>query len=112
MPSWGFNKLLVFIFALTGNFLGALSNYYVGKLGNRFFLAKYVSNDNRRLQQAQKIYERWGAPILLFSWVPIIGDPLTIVPGILNRNVSTCALWILVGRAARYAFVLWLVEIL
>ena len=111
MASWGFNKQLIFLYALTGNFLGALSNYFVGKLGSRFFLSKYISGDNVRLQQAQRIFERWGAPILFFSWLPIIGEPLIIVSGILNRRVSIVALWLLLGRGARYLFILWLADI-
>ncbi|MBV7337151.1 DedA family protein [Chloroflexi bacterium TSY] len=110
MPALGFNKLLILLFATTGNFLGSLSNYYVGKLGNRFLLAKYVTTDNARLQQAQTAYERWGAPILFFSWVPIVGDPLTFVPGILNRKVSTFAFWVLLGKVSRYWFILWVVD--
>lgn len=108
MPQLGFNKLLILLFATTGSFLGSLSNYYVGKLGNRFFLAKYVNKDNARLQQAQRVYERWGAPILFFSWVPVVGDPLTFVPGILNQRVSTFAFWVLLGKGVRYLFLLWL----
>lgn len=50
MPSLGFDKYLIFAFALAGNFPGALTNYYVGKLGNRFFLSKYISSDHIRVQ--------------------------------------------------------------
>ena len=46
-------------------------------------------------------------PVLFFSWLPIIGDPLTIVPGILNSRLLPVAFWVLLGRALRYVFVLW-----
>ncbi len=55
------------LFATTGNFLGALSNYYVGKLGNQHLLSKYVATDNEKLAKAQKLFEYWGTPILFFS---------------------------------------------
>lgn len=104
----GFNKWLILLFATTGNFLGALSNYYVGKIGNRHFLSKYVAPDSEKMTKARELYQRWGAPILFFSWMPIIGDPLTVIPGILNGSMATFVIWVLLGRALRYIFVLWL----
>ncbi len=104
----GFNKILILIFATTGNFLGALSNYYMGKLGNRHLLSKYIASDNETLAKAQKLFEHWGTPILFFSWLPIIGDPLTIIPGILNSKLLPVVFWVLLGRALRYVFILWL----
>lgn len=112
MAQLGFNRWLILLFATTGNFLGALANYAIGKLGNRFFLARYVSNDNKALRKAQDLYDRWGAPVLFFSWLPFIGDPLTVVPGILNSRLTTFTLWVLPGRALRYIFVLWISELL
>lgn len=104
----GFNKLWILLFATTGNFLGALSNYYLGKLGNRHLLSRFAVRDSDKLAKAQALYERWGAPILFFSWLPVIGDPMTVVPGILDSPVSSFALWVLLGRVLRYIFVLWL----
>ncbi len=111
MAALGFERLLIFLFATAGSFLGSLSNYYVGKLGHRFFLSKYINEDSARLQQAQRLYERWGAPILFFSWLPIVGDPLTFVPGILNGHIVTFSFWVLVGKASRNFFLLWLAEL-
>ncbi len=112
MPQLGFNKWLILLFATTGNFLGALSNYYVGKMGNRFFFSRFVSSDDAKLSKARQLYERWGAPILFFSWLPIIGDPLTVIPGILNSRLATFAFWVLLGRALRYMVVLWFASFL
>ena len=108
MAQLGFNRWLILLFATTGNFLGALANYAIGKLGSRFFLSNYVSSDDKKLQKARQLYERWGAPILFFSWLPFIGDPLTMIPGILNSRLTTFTVWVLPGRALRYIFVLWL----
>lgn len=107
MYQLGFNGILILIFATTGNFLGALTNYYAGKLGNRYLLSKYIASDNKNFAKAEKLFKRWGTPILFFSWLPIIGDPLTIVPGILNSRLLPVAFWILLGRSLRYVFVLW-----
>ncbi len=107
MHQLGFNRILILLFATTGNFLGALSNYYVGKLGNQHLLSKYVATDNEKLAKAQKLFEYWGTPILFFSWLPIIGDPLTIIPGILDSKLLPVVFWVLLGRALRYVFILW-----
>jgi membrane protein YqaA with SNARE-associated domain len=108
MAQLGFNKGLILLCATTGNCLGALTNYYVGKVGDRFILARYLSRDDATVQKAQRIYQRWGAPILFFSWLPIIGDPLTVIPGLLHCPLPTFAFWVILGRALRYSVVLWL----
>ena len=49
--------------------------------------------------------QQWGSPILLFSWVPIIGDALCVAAGWLRLNVWQCALFMALGKFARY----WLI---
>ena len=108
MPPLGYNSWLILLFATIGNSLGALANYYVGNKGGQFLLTRYIHIAPETLQRAKAIYERWGTPILFFSWVPIIGDPLTVVPGILNANVFVFTCWVVLGKAVRYGFVLGL----
>jgi membrane protein YqaA with SNARE-associated domain len=52
---------------------------------------------------------RWGIWCLLLSWLPVIGDPLTLVAGVLRTAFVPFVLLVLVGKAARYLFVLLIV---
>lgn len=102
--SLSFNPFLLLLIATLGNTLGSFVNYILGKYASNFALSKgYMSE--KQLQKASALFEKYGAISLLFSWLPIIGDPLTFVAGIVRY-----AWWkflIVVGFAkwARYSFV-------
>ncbi|NIN34868.1 MAG: DedA family protein [Gammaproteobacteria bacterium] len=106
MPSLGYKASLVLIFATTGNFLGALTNYYAGKWGGDFLLARYIQVGPEKLRKVHTLYGRWGAPILFFSWVPLIGDPLTVIGGTLKVKLPVFIFWVLLGKTVRYLAVL------
>jgi membrane protein YqaA with SNARE-associated domain len=77
--------------ATLGNTLGGMSSYLLG----RFIPQKARLKGLARVQQ-------YGAPVLLLSWVPIVGDPLCVAAGWLRLNPLHCALCIAAGKFARY----------
>lgn len=101
----GYDKILLTLVAGTGNFLGALLNYYIGFKGGEFF-KKHVSSNKKSSEKAQKALEKWGAPILFFSWVPIVGDPMTVVAGYFKMNLLWFSLWVFPGKLSRYIVIL------
>ncbi len=108
----GYETLTLLIVASTGNTLGALLNWALG----RFFLLwrdrKWFPISDDRLDQATVWFRRYGTWSLLLAWVPIIGDPLTMVAGILRVNLWHFLILVAVGKTARYAAVLGLFEAL
>ncbi len=87
--------------ATLGNTLGGLSSYFIGRL----------IPPMRTQEQAMKglaTVQRYGAPVLLLSWVPIIGDPLCVAAGWLRLNLWWSALAIALGKFARY----WVIAVL
>lgn len=105
MPSRGYNVWLVLLVATAGNYLGALINYCIGKYGRDFFFTRFMNVESEKLQRAENIFKRWGVPVLFFSWIPIIGDPLTVVGGVLNVNIYRFTVWVVLGKALRYLIV-------
>lgn len=83
--------------ATLGNTLGGLSSYLLGRLFPR-----------RVEAPALETLRRWGAPALLLSWVPVLGDPLCIAAGWLRIDVWRAALFIALGKCARYLVIGWL----
>lgn len=77
--------------ATLGNTLGGLSSYLIGRL----------IPTTRPLKDLDAV-KRWGSPALLLSWVPFLGDPLCVAAGWLRLNAWWCALFIAVGKFARY----------
>jgi membrane protein YqaA with SNARE-associated domain len=78
--------------ATLGNTLGGVSSYLIGRV--------IPQRDN--VQGLARV-QRYGAPVLLLSWVPIIGDPLCVAAGWLRLNAWWSALFIAIGKFLRYA---------
>jgi membrane protein YqaA with SNARE-associated domain len=106
MPAMGFNIWLVGIIATLGNYLGALTMYYMGWYGTDFVLSRYVTIEQDKVERAQEWFRRWGPPALLLSWVPFIGDPLCAVAGSLKMPVLTFTVWTIIGKGLRYVVLL------
>ena len=104
MSRAGYDAVLIVAVATLGNYLGSVVNYYVGA-GAAGFLAGYVGTTADRLARARTTYARWGAPILFFSWLPVIGDPLTLVAGALRVPFVIFTAWVVAGKLARYVVV-------
>lgn len=57
-----------------------------------------------------RLLDRYGRPALLLSWVPIVGDAIVAAAGVVKVPFAPFSLWVIIGKAARYAAVIWLVE--
>lgn len=94
--------------ATAGNFLGALSTYFLGLVGSEFLTRKILRVDVAQQEKAERFYQRYGSWSLLLSWLPVIGDPLCLVGGILKVPFARFSLLVLAGKTARYAAVAYL----
>jgi len=63
-----------------------------------------------RLERAKVIYERFGAWSLLFSWLPVVGDPLTLLAGLAGLRLWIFLPLVALGKLARYILILWLAQ--
>ncbi len=98
---------LLLAVATLGNTLGGMSTWLLGWL-----LAKRYPLDRPRKtgqQRAVAHLKKWGSPLLLLSWLPVVGDPLCFAAGWLRMNGWIAAFFIGAGKAARYAVILFLV---
>ncbi len=102
----GYDPWLVFTVATTGNTLGSITNYYVGKLGTNFVLSRYIKVDPEKRQKAEEMYQKWGAPVLFLAWIPIVGDPLTLIAGVFNLDLCVFIFWVALGKSFRYFVVI------
>ena len=106
MPRLDYNTWLILIVATAGNYLGGLTNYYVGKKGSDFIFSRFIKIEPEKIERARGLYGRWGAPVTFFSWVPVIGDPLLVVAGMLDMNLLAFTFWVGLGKFLRYGFIL------
>jgi membrane protein YqaA with SNARE-associated domain len=91
------------LIATLGNSLGACTTYAVGLWGSRLLIDKVLRLDRKKVDQAMGLYDRYGAWSLLFSWLPIIGDPLCLAAGLLKLHFPRFAGLVVVGKMGRYA---------
>lgn len=91
--------------AVAGNVTGTVGNYYLGRYIRRFENKKWFPVKKKYLLKAEKIFKRHGPVTLLLAWVPFIGDPITIVAGILRVKMWLFLPLVTVSKGLRYAFV-------
>lgn len=99
------NVYLLFLAATLGNSLGSILNYYLGLRGEEFLVKKKILKE-KRILKAKNIFDKYGGYSLLFSWMPIIGDPITIVAGILHYDIKKFIYLTLLSKGMRYIFVI------
>ena len=90
--------------ATLGNLLGSLVTYGLGRLGNAATHARWLRIDSTDMVRAEGWFKRWGRPALLLAWLPVVGDPLCLVAGLLRVGLTSFVLLVGLGKLARYAF--------
>ena len=93
--------------ATAGNTLGGIANWILGRFLLHWQDRKWFPVSRRRLDQASALFARFGYPLLLLSWLPIIGDPITLAAGVLRARFWPFAILVLAGKTARYAALAW-----
>ena len=96
--------ILLVATASLGNVLGSVVNWYLGRGINRFIGKRWVPA-NAQLSRATRLYSRYGRWSLLLSWAPIIGDPLTVVAGIMREPLLRFLLIVGIAKTSRYIVV-------
>lgn len=100
------NLLLLWLAATLGNVLGSCVNYWLGTQVLRFKDKSWFPVSEQGLEKAQKQFNKYGVYSLLFAWLPIVGDPLTVIGGIFKVRFSTFLLLVTLGKGTRYLAVI------
>jgi membrane protein YqaA with SNARE-associated domain len=88
--------------ASIGNILGSLLNWYLGRQIETFRHKRWFPITEKALARAQGWYGRWGRWSLLASWMPFIGDPLTVVAGVMREPLWSFTLLVALAKTGRY----------
>ncbi len=97
---------LLFVSATAGNTLGACINWWLGLKMMSYQDKKWFPVGDKEIKKAQKLYDKFGIYSLFFAWVPIVGDPLTVVAGAFKIRFWVFLPIVFLGKAARYAVVM------
>ena len=102
------NILLIVLVATAGNYLGAVTNYYIGIKGSKTVFHKIIRFDSKKIEKASEKLKKYGPFMLFFSWLPIVGDPLTFVAGLLKYDFKKFTFYVILGKMFRYVVVVFI----
>ena len=88
--------------AILGNVLGGCVNWCLGRYAARFQNRKWFPLSKSQMARAQAYYHRFGKAALLLSWVPVIGDPITVIAGLFREKFYIFLILVTLAKAGRY----------
>lgn len=101
-----FDDWVLLLVASAGNILGAALNWWLGKYITRFENERWFPVKKAVLTKAERWFTRYGKWSLLLSWVPIIGDPLTMIAGVLRMHFLPFILIVALAKTGRYFLIM------
>jgi membrane protein YqaA with SNARE-associated domain len=100
-----YSVFVLLFFASVGNILGSCVNWYLGIKIEQYKQRKWFPISQIQLDRAQRTYQKYGYWSLLLSWVPIIGDPITLIAGLMKERFTVFLLLVSLAKTGRYVFV-------
>ncbi len=99
------NPILLISVATFGNVFGSVVNYAIGFWGSMFLIRNVLKISENKFIKAKQRFKKYGVFSLFFAWVPIIGDPITVVAGVLKVNILLFFILVTSGKLIRYIIV-------
>lgn len=105
-----FHTTALLVAASSGNILGAVVNWALGRFCLHWQDRRWFPVKRRELERAGRWFNRYGVWSLLFAWLPIIGDPLTFAAGVLRVRFDLFLLLVAISKTGRYVVLLGVVN--
>ena len=105
-----YDNLLLLIVASLGNILGSVVNWILGFYSRDLSTKKWFPFKDEQIEKSSKWFNKFGRWSLLFAWVPIIGDPLTLVAGLLRVKFIEFIILVTIGKVSRYIVIFYLLN--
>ncbi|GHC61889.1 YqaA family protein [Limoniibacter endophyticus] len=99
------NVFLLVLVATVGNVMGSLINWFMGRRIEAYKNRSWFPATPQNLERAQSWYRRYGRWALLASWMPVIGDPITLVAGVLRESLPVFLVLVTLAKAGRYTII-------
>ena len=104
-----YDNLLLLIVASFGNVLGSVVNWVLGFYSRNLTIKKWFPFKEAQIERSSRWFNKFGKWSLLFAWVPFLGDPLTLVVGLLRVRFLDFIILVAIGKVSRYLLVFYLI---
>ena len=104
-----YDNLILLIVASFGNVLGSVVNWALGFYSRNFTTKKWFPFKDKQIENPSIWFSKFGKWSLLFTWVPILGDPITLVAGLLRVRFLDFVILVAIGKVSRYLVVFYLI---
>ena len=104
-----YDSLLLLTVASFGNVLGSVFNWALGFYSRNLTTKKWFPFKDEQIERSSRWFNKFGRWSLLFAWVPIIGDPLTLVAGLLRVKFIEFIIIVTIGKFSRYFLIYYLI---
>jgi membrane protein YqaA with SNARE-associated domain len=103
-----YDNLLLLIVASLGNILGSVVNWALGFYSRKLSTKKWFLFKETQIERSSEWFNKFGKWSLLFAWVPIIGDPLTLAAGLFRVKFIEFIILVSIGKSSRYIIIFYL----
>ena len=110
MAASNYDNSLLLIIASLGNVLGSVVNWTLGFYSRKLSKKKWFPFKDEQIESSSKWFNKFGRWSLLFAWVPIIGDPLTLAAGLLRVKFIEFLILVTIGKVSRYLVIFYLLS--
>ena len=103
----GLDPWVLMIYGTTGNVLGSVVNYCIGRLGKTEWFERYLHVKPRDMERAERFMAGRGALMGFFAFLPVIGSAITILLGLMRANLLITFLAVTAGKIVRYLILIY-----
>jgi membrane protein YqaA with SNARE-associated domain len=109
ITTYNYNNLLLLIVASSGNILGSIVNWTLGFYSRNLTSKKWFPFKDEQIKRSSNWFNKFGKWSLLFAWIPIIGDPLTLAAGLLRVKFTEFLILVSIGKVFRYFLIYYFI---
>lgn len=102
-----YDAWLCIIAASIGNWLGGMTNYYLGLIGKMEWIERGLKIRSEKIKKMHEKIKKWGAYTAFFSFLPIVGDIIPLALGFMRANVHIVYLTMFLGKFCRYVVLMY-----
>ena len=103
----GLDPWVLMIYGTTGNVLGSVANYFIGRMGKTEWFEKYLHVKPESMEKARRFMRGHGAWMGFFAFIPLLGSAITILLGLMRANPVITFISITLGKIFRYLILIY-----